>query len=78
MLLKWYAPDGNGGSAITGYKIYRGTTSGSLTLLTSVGNVLSYSDKSTRSGTYYYYYKVSAVNSIGEGPTSNEAGAKAK
>ncbi len=77
VLLKWQAPASNGGSAITGYKIYRRTTTGSSTLLTSVGNVLSYSDKATRTGTYYYY-TVSAVNGIGEGSTSNEAGAKAK
>jgi hypothetical protein len=77
VLLKWQAPASNGGSTITGYKIYRRTTSGGSMLLTSVGNVLSYRDNATRTGTFYYY-TVSAANSIGEGPKSSETGAKAK
>ncbi len=77
VLLKWQAPASNGGSPVTGYKIYRRTATGSSTLLKSVSNVLSYTDSNTRTGTLYYY-TVSAVNSIGEGPKSNEAGAKAK
>ncbi|MDO8429737.1 MAG: fibronectin type III domain-containing protein, partial [bacterium] len=72
IILNWQAPSSDGGSAITNYKIYRGTTSGGETLLTTVGNVLTYSDTSVSGGTTYYY-KVSAVNGIGEGVQSNEA-----
>jgi subtilase family serine protease len=72
--LSWAAPSSNGGSAITGYKIYRGSASGAETLLTTVGTSTSYSDSAVVSGATYYY-KVTAVNSVGEGPKSNEASA---
>lgn len=67
--LSWLAPD-NGGSAITGYKVYKGSTSGGETYLATVtGN--TYADTTVgSSGTYYH--KVSAVNSVGEGALSNE------
>ena len=72
--LSWTAPS-NGGSAITNYNVYRGTpTSGSETLLTTVGNVTSYDDNTAANGTPYYY-EVSAVNGVGEGPVSNELSA---
>jgi hypothetical protein len=41
-----------------------------------VGNVTSYTDKSTKPGKVYYY-KVSALNPS-EGPLSNEAKATAR
>src|SRR5256886_1920178 len=72
--LTWQAPGSNGGSAITNYKIYRGTTSGGETLKTTIGNVLTYSDTTVTNG-LTYYYQVSAVNAAGEGPRSNEASA---
>src|SRR2546429_20374 len=72
--LTWQAPASDGGSPITNYKIYRGLAPGSETLLTTVGNVLTYTDSGvTNGGTYYY--QVSAVNSPGEGAKSNEASA---
>jgi fibronectin type 3 domain-containing protein len=71
VVLAWSAPASNGGAAITGYKVYRGTTSGGETLLTTLGNVTSYSDTSVVNGTTYFY-KVSAVNSVGEGSLSTE------
>ncbi|MEU5432475.1 PKD domain-containing protein [Streptomyces sp. NPDC020719] len=77
--LNWKAPASNGGVNITSYKVYRGTSSGSETLLTSggCGNlavVLSCTDTGLTDG-QTYYYKVTAVNSIGESPQSNEANA---
>ena len=72
--LSWSAPANDGGAAITNYRIYRGTTSGGETLLTTVGNVLSYLDTGLTQGTTYYY-KVAAVNSVGTGAQSNEANA---
>jgi hypothetical protein len=75
--LAWTAPASNGGSSITAYRIYRGTTSGSLTLLISVGNVLTYRDIVTSKGVGYYY-QVSAVNAAGEGSRSSQVTAIAK
>jgi fibronectin type 3 domain-containing protein len=76
--LKWSAPSSNGGSAITGYRIYRGTSSGSETYLVSVSSTTtSYADRSTTKGLRYYYW-VTAVNVLGVGPASNEANAVAK
>jgi fibronectin type 3 domain-containing protein len=72
--LAWNAPSSNGGSAITGYKVYRGTSSGSETLLTTLGNVTSWTDNGAANGTTYYY-KVTAVNSVGESAASNELSA---
>ena len=71
--LIWSAPASNGGAAITGYRIYRGTYSGGETLLTIVGNVTSYTDAASNGTTYYY--QVSALNSVGEGARSNERSA---
>ncbi len=72
--LQWTAPVSNGGSTITNYKIYRGMSSGGEALLTTIGNVSSYVDLAVVNGTTYWY-RVSAVNSIGEGPPSNELSA---
>ncbi|HEV8601227.1 MAG TPA: fibronectin type III domain-containing protein, partial [Patescibacteria group bacterium] len=72
--LNWSAPASDGGSAITNYKIYSSTTAGQETLLTTVGNVLTY-DNTSLTGGITYYYKVSAVNPIGEGAQSSETSA---
>src|SRR5207302_19945 len=70
--LAWSSPSSDGGSAITNYKVYRGTISGQLSLLATLPNVLSYTDSAVTNG-QTYYYKVTAVNAVGEGPRSNEA-----
>jgi|GEM_PF-2007347 len=74
-LLTWQAPASNGESTITNYNIYRGTAPGGETLVATAGNVLSYTDTSLANG-QIYYYKVSAVNGVGEGMQSNEANAE--
>src|SRR4029450_9796461 len=66
--LTWSAPASDGGSQVTGYKIYRSTSPGTETLLPSPpGTGTSYSDLTALNGTTYYY-KVSAVNAVNEGP----------
>jgi len=74
--LAWSAPVSDGGSAITGYRVYRGTSAGGETLLTTLAVVTSYDDTSAVNGTTYFY-KVSAVNGVGEGSRSNECSATA-
>jgi subtilase family serine protease len=75
--LNWTTPS-NGGSAITGFNIYRSTSSGAETKLTTAGkNATTILDSTGTSGVTYFY-KVTAVNKNGEGPLSNEASAKAR
>ncbi|MFO7618971.1 MAG: fibronectin type III domain-containing protein [Thermoplasmata archaeon] len=69
--ITWQQPESDGGSPLNGYRVYRGTESGALELLTVLGNVLSYNDTGVTSGSMYFY-AVSAVNELGEGPLSNE------
>ena len=71
--LTWVTPS-NGGSAVTGYNVYRGTSSGAVTLRATLGNVTSYGETFLTNGTTYYY-RVSAVNARGEGALSNEQSA---
>jgi len=72
--LNWTAPSYDGGSAITNYIIYRGTTSGHETFLVKIGNVLTYQDKSVKNG-QEYFYKVTAYNTFFESSRSTEASA---
>jgi PKD repeat protein len=77
--LNWTPPANTGGENINAYKVYRGTSSGNETLLTSggcsgLGAVTSCTDTGLTAGTTYYY-KVSAVNGVGEGAQSSEASA---
>jgi titin len=64
----------DGGSAITGYTIYRGTTSGGETLFTTVAPGTAYADFAVTSG-ITYYYRVIAGNADGESASSNESSA---
>src|SRR3989442_13939118 len=72
--LSWQAPSSNGGSAITYYKIYKSTSPGTEVYLTTRGNVTSYTDIAVTNG-ITYFYKASAVNSVGTSALSNEASA---
>ncbi|HEY0805474.1 MAG TPA: PKD domain-containing protein, partial [Pseudonocardiaceae bacterium] len=77
--LSWTPPTTNGGVNITSYRVYRGTSSGTETLLTSggcsgLGAVTSCTDTGLTNG-QKYFYKVTAMNAIGEGTQSNEASA---
>jgi parallel beta-helix repeat protein len=72
--LVWSSPSDDGGAAITNHVLYRGTTSGGETFLITLGDSTIYLDFGLTSG-QDYYYKVSSVNAMGEGPLSNEASA---
>jgi len=68
--LTWSAPAYNGGSAITGYKIYRSSGGGSASQIGTTGaSTLTYQDTQVTAGTTYSYYVV-AVNSVGSGAQS--------
>ncbi|WP_374970259.1 fibronectin type III domain-containing protein [Terrabacter sp. BE26] len=70
--LTWTAPALAGNPAFTRYDIYRGTTSGQRSLLTSVPvGTTTYSESLPPSGTTYFY-AVRAVNTVGSSPDSNE------
>jgi subtilase family serine protease len=72
--LSWSAPSSTGGSAITGYKVYRGLSSGTESLLTTLGVTTSYTDTAVTNGTTYYY-EITAVNGVGESPMSAQQSA---
>jgi subtilisin family serine protease len=79
--LTWTPPADTGGAPLTGYNVYRGTTSNPQTLLTTGGPLpasqTSYDDSGLTDGTTYFY-AVTALNSIngaGEGSPSNVASA---
>jgi titin len=69
--LNWTLPTSNGFSPITGYEIFRGTTSGSETYFATIGNITSYSDTPVGIG-QRYFYTVAAINALGVSPASNE------
>lgn len=69
--LTWLSPANDGGSPITGYRIYKGTQPGNLTLLNETGNILFYEDTNVTNGNTYYYV-VRAINIVGEGSPSLE------
>jgi hypothetical protein len=68
--LNWSEPADDGGSPITGYKVYRQVGSGSPALLnTTAASTLTYVDSTGSAGTNYTYYVV-AINSEGDGQSA--------
>ncbi len=72
--LRWTPPADDGGSAVTGYRIYRGTAVGGEAPIAAIGPTTSWDDASVTPGTLYYY-RVAAISSVGEGALSNEVSA---
>jgi fibronectin type 3 domain-containing protein len=74
--LTWSPPASNGGAAVTGYNIYRGTSAGGESATPIAANVAGtgFTDTGLVNGTTYYY-TVAAVNSAGVSPKSNETSA---
>ncbi|HLF05948.1 MAG TPA: fibronectin type III domain-containing protein, partial [Thermoplasmata archaeon] len=69
--LYWNPPNSSGGTPITNHRIYRGTTSGALSLLLEIGNVSTYLNLGLTNG-QVYYYQVSAKSAAQEGARSAE------
>ena len=78
VLLSWPLPSSDGGSPITSFSVYRGTTPGGENLTQRLVKLsktaTSYTDFAVVNGTTYYYV-VAATNSLGEGALSNEGSA---
>ena len=73
VFLTWAAPASNGGSTVTSYNVYKGTSPGGESLLANATST-SYTATGLTNGTTYYF-EVTAINTVGEGPFSNEASA---
>ena len=68
--LNWKAPSSDGGSPVTGYRIYRGTVSGGESFLVGVAaTTTSFTDASV-GHKIRYYYRVTATNAVGEGASA--------
>lgn len=74
--LAW-STSNNGGSAITGYTISRGTSSGAEALLATVpGTQLRYDDTTATDSSVTYFYRVTATNAQGVSCGDNEVPAR--
>ncbi len=69
--LTWSPPSSDGGFPVTKYRIYRGTVSGGETFLVDTQWFSCYNDTDVTNGVRYYY-RVAAINGVGEGFKSNE------
>jgi len=67
--LSWKAPSFDGNSTVTGYSVYRGQAQGSEVLLKQIGNLTELNDTNVTNNVKYFY-KVTALNKIGEGQPS--------
>jgi hypothetical protein len=69
--LKWSPPASDGGTPVTGYRVYRGTTAGNATELATIGaSATTYTDKTVAKRTTYVY-RITALNALGESAGSN-------
>ena len=76
VVVSWTAPASNGGSAITGYDVYKGTSPGAESATPVATGVpgTTYTVSGLTNGTTYYF-TVEAVNVVGNSAPSNEASA---
>jgi parallel beta-helix repeat protein len=70
--LTWIPPGSDGGFPITKYKVYRRTGAGGEIHLADEPWFTYFNDTTVENGERHYF-RVAAVNGVGEGPKSNEA-----
>ena len=75
--LQWNPPTDNGGAPVTGYEVFRATTSGGQDLSAPIATVAttSFKDVTDVVAGVTYYYRVKAVNQAGAGFPSSEVAA---
>jgi hypothetical protein len=71
--LSWSAPASNGGTAVTGYKVYQSTDDASFSEVATPSGT-SHTVTSLTNGTQYYF-KVAAVNAVGTGSQTSSVNA---
>jgi fibronectin type 3 domain-containing protein len=69
--LVWTAPSSNGGSAITGYRVYYGTSATPATLFGTFGASMNTVVVTSLTPGTLYYFGVKAVNAAGDSALSN-------
>ena len=76
--LAWTPPSFQGTSPVTGYDVYRATSSGSVgvAIATNIA-ATTFTDSSATNGTQYFY-EIAARNAVGEGAASSQISAVAK
>jgi fibronectin type 3 domain-containing protein len=70
IVLKWDAPENDGGSNVTDYMVYKGIDSTNLSLHATLGDVRDYNDTDLVIGRTYYY-AISCRNGVGESDPSD-------
>lgn len=70
--LTWSPPSSDGGFPVTSYKVYRRTDTGAEVNIADQPWFTYFNDTTVANGERHYY-RVAAVNGVGEGPKSNEA-----
>jgi hypothetical protein len=76
--VNWNAPSSNGGTPVTGYQIYRGTAAGSGSGIVIVAPGTTTFLDTTVTRKVKYFYRITALNSVGEGPPSVEVNPTAR
>src|SRR5262249_61528832 len=64
--LAWSAPTSDGGSAVTGYKVYRGTSSGNESLYANLGSTATNWADGNATNALTYYSHIAPVNSLAD------------